>query len=70
MHIIQPDPHPGRCANLRSSRVTVGKMLRCLDYEGTEHVCRFEVENPLPVATGANTTYVHSRKNEPWKRPW
>lgn len=66
MNISIPDQHPGRCNNLRHSRYRPGVMLRCIDYEGTPHVCAFEQESP-PITTGIYTVTAPAPK--PWVRP-
>lgn len=67
-----PDMDPGRCENHRI--VWVGgnpKTLRCLDYEGTDHVCSFEKPQPVPQGTdmaSAWTTISYPRP-KPWVKP-
>lgn len=69
MNIVVPDPHPGRCRNLRPSRYYSGTFLRCLDYEGTEHQCSFDVERIPASNPGWNSaTYTHTEP-KPWVKP-
>ena len=66
MLLIEPDPHPGRCRNHRS--VTVGgypQNVRCLGYEGTRHVCTFDIPSAPPVASG----FVGTKTPKPWVAP-
>jgi hypothetical protein len=57
MHIIEPDPHPGRCENYRSVVHSDGyvETLRCLDYEGTEHICSFPEPEHRVITVGGYT---------------
>jgi hypothetical protein len=48
MTIILPDPFPGRCKNHRWVGDT---SVRCLEYEGTSHVCKFPKSLPPTDAT-------------------
>lgn len=43
--IVIPDKYPGRCRNLRPERDVYGYPItvRCLEFEGERHVCRFPV---------------------------
>ena len=63
MHVELPDPHPGRCRNLR----TVGpETLRCLDYDNLPHVCVF----PEPKRLSSSNSYtVKTVEPEPWVKP-
>lgn len=67
--IYMPDPNPGRCKNHRSEGE---ETLRCLDYEGTPHVCSF----PKPLAErrkdwgGWSTMTIQAPpKPQPWVKP-
>lgn len=67
MYINTPDPHPGRCRNLRPSDAHPGSFLRCLDYEGLKHVCSFEKET---IHSAIDTTIYQSVvKPKPWVKP-
>lgn len=63
MHIELPDPHPGRCRNLR---YVGAECLRCLDYDDTPHVCRFP--EPPPSTTSVNYT-IQTTSLSPWVAP-
>lgn len=65
--IALPDPFPGRCHNLRASRFHPGSFLRCLDYEGSRHVCEFPIETP-PVV-GAMSYSTSTTQLKPWIDP-
>lgn len=60
------DPHPGRC---RSFRPVPGSLesVRCLDYEGTDHICRFPPRKPA-MTTATSATYSRTDP-KPWVRP-
>lgn len=68
-----PDPHPGRCINLRPADDQYGypTYLRCLEAEGTTHVCRF----PDPPERIKNNDVYHTysldeiSKPTPWVVP-
>lgn len=49
-----PDPFPGRCQNVRHVLHANGEpeTLRCLDYEGTRHVCEFPPSRVNASSTG------------------
>lgn len=70
MYVNMPDPHPGRCQNLRPSKNRIGQFLRCLGYEGKPHECHFEQEMIVmrdgPIYSGQ---IVSTQKPEPWKDP-
>lgn len=75
MYVRLPDPNPGRCENYRSVMHSDGRVetLRCLDYEGTKHICEFP--EPLHIASdprwGGNS-YSYSEKHDrpqPWVKP-
>jgi hypothetical protein len=69
VNITIPDRHPGRCCNLRISRHRPGVYLRCLDYEGTPHVCTFEADSPPRLQyTGWGLVYTDP-KPKPWVKP-
>jgi hypothetical protein len=64
MLMIQADPFPGRCKNLRPAGY---EMLRCLESELVRHVCRFP-EQPIRIqGSGSITTTPMSVK--PWVVP-
>lgn len=67
MYIHIADLHPGRCRNQRVFwEGGHPETLRCLDYEGTEHVCTF----PEPVRRATTLTYTSGdTKPEPWVKP-
>lgn len=66
MTIYLPDPHPGRCFNYR---LVNGQTLRCLDYEGTRHVCDFPgAILPFQWPQGNQMTSSNSEA-EPWVKP-
>jgi hypothetical protein len=71
--INAPDQHPGRCQNWRSrpDRNGYPSSVRCLDYEGTEHVCTFPPPPPpLPDPWGANVANVYRQEPpKPWVKP-
>jgi hypothetical protein len=61
-YITLPDQHPGRCLNHRG-------ILRCLEAEGTEHVCRFPaprrlVKNPMHAGS-----FIYASEPKPWVVP-
>lgn len=64
-----PDPHPGRCLNTRHDVGPYGQSRRCLEKEGTVHVCRFpDVQRPDPKIQ--SMTYTRSQPEpEPWVVP-
>jgi hypothetical protein len=64
MEIHLPDPHPGRCLNFRHDTGRAGRLRRCLEMEGTKHVCRFDPPAPSQQATHSYTL------TEPRQRPW
>ena len=68
MYVYVPDPNPGRCLNHRWRRD--GQMVRCLDYEGVEHVCSFEEPPPRSWTdqVHVSTTWKH-KQPEPWVKP-
>lgn len=63
MHIELPDPHPGRCRNLR---YVGAECLRCLDYDDTPHICRFP--EPAPSITSVSYT-IQTTSLSPWVAP-
>lgn len=70
MYIEVPDQFPGRC---RNHRWYVTGMERCLDYEGTAHVCSFrepgmEQYTWAPKSGTITTTWTH-RQPEQWVKP-
>jgi hypothetical protein len=69
-HLVAPDPFPGRCKNHRSD-FRYGRLvsLRCLDYEGTQHVCTFEELRPPFTASDQVTSSLHPSNPEPWVKP-
>lgn len=69
-YLVAPDPFPGRCKNHRSE-FRYGRLvsLRCLDYEGTEHVCTFEDLRPPITASDQVNTYTVSHESKPWVKP-
>lgn len=70
MYINSPDPHPGRCQNLRPSTVKPGTFLRCLDYEGLKHVCSFEKETPPNFAHSVVGGNIYTpAQPKPWVKP-
>lgn len=65
-YIYYSDPHPGRCKNWRFGRG------RCLDYEGTEHVCAFGEPEQTTFVSGAFTSCTYTWDAPlpvPWVRP-
>lgn len=65
-----PDPHPGRCPNYRSKVHPDGYLeaARCLEYDATEHVCRF----PAFVHQASPGGIAYSQQTvapKPWVRP-
>lgn len=66
MYSYAPDPHPGRCLNYRVQ--PCGQTVRCLDYEGTEHACRFPIESSSEARHG-NIYALRTRSPKPWVRP-
>lgn len=70
MEIQIPDPHPGRCQNTRLHRGPYGatRTLRCLDYDGTQHVCSFP---EVPKETGKDWGAYSIPKPKPkaWVKP-
>lgn len=70
MTLIEPDPHPGRCKNTRQhmgpfAQVTI---LRCLDYEGTPHVCEFP-KPPEAVQGDWGTYSIPKPQPKRWVKP-
>lgn len=70
MTLYVPDPHPGRCQNLRMVTHSDGYIenLRCLDYEGTEHVCQFPEPEHSIYSAQEHKPWVRP-KPKPWVRP-
>lgn len=66
-YITAPDPFPGRCRNHRAVPFTL-ESLRCLDYEGTEHVCRFPEPPPNTPQVG-RWAQSNTVTPKPWVRP-
>lgn len=67
-----PDPHPGRCRNTRQHDMGNGqfKALRCLDYEGTKHVCSFPPQIVVEARDWVGNTYSHKAEEpNPWVKP-
>jgi hypothetical protein len=62
-----PDPHPGRCKNHRAEHHSDGYIenLRCLEAEGTRHICRF----PKPAHVVAERVIYTAAPPEPWVVP-
>ena len=68
MNIFMPDEYPGRCKNHREINwYARPKTVRCLDYEGTEHVCTFE-QPPVEVHLSGNIGLSRSVAVDP--KPW
>lgn len=66
-----PDPHPGRCLNYRTKTHSDGyiESLRCLDYEGTEHVCSFPSSTHVTI-TGQWQSWAGAQvDSKPWVKP-
>lgn len=66
-----PDPFPGRCLNYRHHDHAIdgrSETLRCLESEGTEHVCRF----PEPIVHKRSDwgPYQMSSLGKPPPAPW
>lgn len=70
MYSALPDPHPGRCQNvrIRNRPDTSIEVVRCLDYEGVPHTCTFppprEETSPWWWSSGYKTS-----PPEPWVKP-
>ena len=62
MIINMPDPHPGRCRNWRDGE-------RCLDHDGTEHVCSFRKPMPTPPEFWNQSSSQTTAKPKPWIKP-
>jgi hypothetical protein len=73
MFIHLPDPHPGRCPNLRPMNNGFGGMFRCLERaDDNGHVCRFPdppAVTHIPAGGTGGTGGAPSRKPEPWVAP-
>lgn len=72
MHVDVPDPDVGRCKNVRLYRHANSEVeyLRCLDYEGTPHVCSFPTPLPRSSSSGwSSATYYTVPKPKPWVKP-
>lgn len=69
MYIKVPDPHPGRCLNLRPSTDGYGNpnMVRCLGEEAVPHQCWFP-ETP-PRMRHADDTMYEQPTPQPWVAP-
>jgi len=65
MYIQMPDPNPGRCLNFRHDTGPYGKARRCLEAEGTKHVCRFDPPERRP----ASERIYQASAPEPWIVP-
>jgi hypothetical protein len=66
-----PDPHPGRCQNYRMMRDANGypASVRCLEYEGFPHVCRFP-QPVLKIGVGStDVCYSADMHPQKWIRP-
>ena len=72
MSIIRlPDPHPGRCPNLRPSTDANGYpvMLRCLGYANRPHRCVFPEPVAVRLASHTSWTSATTPKPGPWVSP-
>lgn len=74
MEIHLPDPYPGRCLNFRSRAAPGGRIetVRCLDYEGTEHVCTFPpftYHPPIATAYASSVSTYTQEQPQPWVKP-
>lgn len=69
MFIHVDDPHPGRCLNLRADRGDPYRLTykRCLEAEGTGHVCRFPPDRATVSTAWANGI---RSSNPPKPVPW
>lgn len=67
MYNSLPDLYPGRCKNHRSVSYPgcQNEVLRCLGYEGTEHVCNFPKHSGYNVSSSSSWLYESA---EPKKR--
>lgn len=65
-----PDLHPGRCQNVRHVQHADGHAgtVRCLDYEGTEHVCTFPAPLHVVTPSGSSLTYTTPTPQK-WVKP-
>lgn len=69
MHIEAPDPHPGRCRNVRSCWQNDHIVtMRCLDYEGTPHVCSFP-RPPVQMSRASGHVFQSTPQPKPWVKP-
>ena len=71
--IFLPDPDIGRCKNVRHNNCSCGysEALRCLDYEGTEHVCEFPAPmHACSMSRPENNVYRYAPPTpKPWVKP-
>ena len=68
MYLITPDPYPGRCLNHRLDVASMSQV-RCLDYEGTRHVCRFPKIHAPSKDVQYSTSIYSNTKPKPWVAP-
>lgn len=64
--ITLPDPHPGRCLNIRFHWQT--GTVRCLDYEGHDSACMFPQPPPHRESTDGTQGYT-IKPPVPWVSP-
>lgn len=70
MHTEMPDPHPGRCKNFRTVWVSgYPETIRCLDYEGTAHVCHFPPPADRSLSNSHNVWVGGQPLPQPWIKP-
>jgi len=65
MIVYQPDPHPGRCRNLRPSVNAYAEARRCLEMDGHDGRCRFPEERPAENLASGGGVY-----STPQPKPW
>lgn len=70
MIIEGTDPHPGRCHNFRTTRGwNATETVRCLEAEGTVHVCRFPKPRMVERKVGLNINEYQAKDLQPWVVP-
>lgn len=71
MTIQLPDHDIGRCKNRRAFPSGDGftTMVRCNDYEGTEHVCTFTPPPIVDLPSSWSSSVYTAPKPKPWVKP-
>lgn len=70
MYIHAPDPHPGRCKNLRPEPNVPGELRRCLDRDNHASACRFQDPKPYPQQIASGINEYRPPESKRWVPPW